>query len=143
MFINDVKTSLTNGHIPVIATYIFSWVTSSVGNDPATTADDAFNGQYIATYEKNTAQGLHAMTVVGYNDNIWCDLNGNGIVDAGEKGAFKIANSWGNYWNSGFIWITYDSLCTVSAVPANGTWPTSDRVSGGIFQGSTGYTITV
>lgn len=36
------------------------------------------------------------MTLVGYNDNIWVDINGNGIVDNGEKGAFKIANSWGN-----------------------------------------------
>ena len=53
----------------------------------------------------------HAMTVVGYNDNIWIDLNGNNIVDTNEKGAFKIASSWGttNIWeDEGFSWFLYN-----------------------------------
>ena len=60
----------------------------------------------------------HALTVVGYNDSVWCDLNGNGRKDPGESGAFKAANSWGNGWgNDGFIWILYDAMNEVSAVP--------------------------
>jgi hypothetical protein len=39
------------------------------------------------------------------------DINGNGIVDSGEKGALKIANSWGDYWkNDGYSWVAYDAL---------------------------------
>ncbi len=41
----------------------------------------------------------HAMTVVGYDDTIWCDVNGNNKCDAGEKGAFKVANSHGTGYN--------------------------------------------
>lgn len=142
--IGNIKTQLANGHILVIGTYVYSWATARVGTDPTPGADNTYAGQYIASYEKNTAQGGHAMTIVGYNDNIWCDLNGNGQVDSGEKGAFKIANSWGTGdWNGGYRWITYDSLRTTSAVPASGTWPTRDRASGGLFFSGTVYTLTV
>ena len=46
------------------------------------------------------------MTLVGYNDNIWVDINHDGKIQTGEKGAFKIANSWGADYeggNNGFI----------------------------------------
>ncbi|MBF0259083.1 MAG: PKD domain-containing protein [Desulfamplus sp.] len=68
------------------------------------------------------------MTVVGYNDNIWVDINGNGSVDSGEKGAFRIANSWGTGWGEGgFAWMAYDALKNPSAVSAG---PSSGRVYG-------------
>lgn len=57
------------------------------------------------------------MTIVGYNDNIWTDINGNNSVDDGEMGALKIANSWGDgYANNGFIWLAYDALNDESCV---------------------------
>ncbi len=57
------------------------------------------------------------MTIVGYNDNIWIDINSNGKVDDGEKGAFKIANSHGpDYANNGFVWMAYDALNKKSSV---------------------------
>ncbi|XZM35479.1 hypothetical protein ACSXAY_18975, partial (plasmid) [Clostridium perfringens] len=63
-------------------------------------------------------KGAHEMTIVGYNDDIWVDINNNGIVDNGEKGAFKIANSWGKgYGNDGFIWLAYDAINKKSSVP--------------------------
>ena len=44
------------------------------------------------------------------------DFN-NDKVDAGEMGAFKIANSWGKtYRNNGFTWVAYDALNEVSSV---------------------------
>jgi PKD repeat protein/C1A family cysteine protease len=142
--IANIKTQVANGHIMVIGTYVNSWVKTQISNDPATTADDNYTGQYIASYERNTSQGGHGMTIVGYNDDLWCDLNGNGAVDPGEKGAFKIANSWGTGdWNGGFRWITYDSLRTASIAPTSATWPTSDRMTGGIFFSGTVYTLTV
>lgn len=64
-----------------------------------------------------TITSEHSMTVVGYNDNIWCDVNGNNIQDAGETGAFKIANSWGTTWKDmGYAWILYDSLLSTSRI---------------------------
>ncbi len=62
--------------------------------------------------------GGHAMTVVGYDDNVWCDINNNNVIDEAELGAFKVANSWGeDYGNDGYIWVAYDALNRVSAVP--------------------------
>jgi C1A family cysteine protease len=64
-----------------------------------------------------TIPGEHTMTVVGYNNNVWCDVNGNNIQDAGETGAFKIANSWGTTWKDmGYAWILYDSLLSTSRI---------------------------
>ncbi len=141
--ISDIKTQLANGHVMVIGTYVTSWVQKVVGNDPSTTGDDAYNNQKIASYMKSSNQGGHGMTIVGYNDILWCDLNGNGTVDPGEKGAFKIANSWGTGdWNKGYRWVTYDALRATSTVPPAGTWPTSDRASSGIFWSGNIFTLT-
>ena len=82
-------------------------------------------------YFVNGDQGSHAMTIVGYNDAIWTDVNGNSVIDPGEKGAFKIANSWGSSWqDAGFVWIAYDALRTESALPDG---PSDNRHGG--FQG--------
>jgi len=36
------------------------------------------------------------------------DLNGDGQVSASEKGALRIANSWGTGWGeAGYMWIKY------------------------------------
>ena len=63
----------------------------------------------------------HFVTLVGYDDNIWVDVNNNGVVNTGELGAFKIANSWGTgFSNSGYIWLSYDALkknTDISGVP--------------------------
>jgi PKD repeat protein len=144
VLIEQLKTQLANGHVMVIGTYVSSWVSSTIKNDPATAEDDAFVNQRIATYMKNTRLGGHGMTLVGYNDEIWCDLNGDGNVDSGEKGAFKIANSWGTGdWNAGFRWVTYDSLYGTSQVHSTASWPTTDRYSYGIFRGGDMYSLTV
>lgn len=69
--------------------------------------------------------GGHAMAVVGYDDNAWCDVNNNGIVENCEKGAFKIADSYGedgaNYDTNGYFWLLYDSINKISANTIN-TW---------------------
>ncbi len=53
----------------------------------------------------------HALTIVGYDDRILFDLDGNGIAgeaDKDERGAWIIVNSWGSGWaNGGFIYCPY------------------------------------
>jgi len=125
--IDQVKQMLLNGYVLNFPTYINSWNWKTIGNDPDTTEDDAFAGKRCA-YFVNGTSGYHAMTVVGYNDNIWVDINGNNAVDAGEKGAFRIANSWGTGWGeSGFAWMAYDALKNPSAVAGG---PSDGRVYG-------------
>lgn len=87
---------------------------------PKTPANDAngVTGQYYVGKWGKTVD--HALTIVGYDDNIEFDLNGNGIVgekEADEVGAWIVVNSWGNTWcNSGFIYCPYHN-----AVPAEGS----------------------
>lgn len=86
--------------------------------------DNSVSGQWAIPYYKTDENGTanldaHAMTMVGYNDNIWIDINDNGVVDPHEKGAFKIANSYGKdepYSNGGFIWVAYDAVNQQSLV---------------------------
>ena len=125
--INLVKEMILNGYILNIPTYIYSWQYKTIADDPSTTADDPFVGK-SCVYWVNGTSGYHAMTVVGYNDDIWVDINSNGDVDAGEKGAFRIANSWGTGWGeAGFRWMAYDALKNPSAVSGG---PSSGRKTG-------------
>jgi PKD repeat protein/C1A family cysteine protease len=125
--IDQVKQLLNNGYVLNIPTYISSWQYKTIGNDPSTSEDDAYVGKQICYWVNGTA-GYHGMTVVGYNDTIWVDINGNGAVDAGEKGAFRIANSWGTGWGeSGFVWMAYDALKNPSAVVGG---PSTSRING-------------
>lgn len=125
--ISLVKQMLLDGYILNIPTYISSWQYKTISNDPSTSADDAYAGKSIC-YWVNGTNGYHAMAVVGYNDDIWTDINNNGAVDAGEKGAFRIANSWGTGWGeAGFCWMAYDALKSPSAVTGG---PSTGRIMG-------------
>jgi len=78
--------------------------------------------------------GPHSMTIVGYDDDIKFDFNGDGEYTTNinldgdptinlhdrEIGAFLVANSWGAYpWgNEGFIWVPYKLM--VEGLASNG-----------------------
>ncbi|MBQ3928764.1 MAG: hypothetical protein II711_01560, partial [Clostridia bacterium] len=113
-----VKTALNHGEILAFTSHspANSWQYLTL-----TAASDAeINKGCIGQYTMKSAdynKGGHRMTIVGYNDNIWTDINGNHQIDAGEMGAFKIANSWGkSYRNGGFSWVAYDALNAKSSV---------------------------
>lgn len=127
-----IKQALNNGHVLTFATFIDSWVYTIIKRDPAN-INNSHVGEYACVY-MNGQRGGHFMTIVGYDDNLWIDINGNGKVDSGERGAFLIANSWGTNWgNSGFIWISYDAFLASSAVSRG---PSAGRVPAGIYLNS-------
>ena len=111
--LNDIKKILSNGYVVTFPTYFNSFVYTT-----STT-----NGESSIKYMKDSQQGGHAMTIVGYDDNFWTDVNSNGKKDAGEMGAFKVANSHGtSYKNDGYVWLCYDALnydSSVSNAPTN------------------------
>lgn len=119
----NAKQLLANGHVLMIGTYINSWVYKTISANPLASSNP-FVGQQ-AMYAMKGSNGGHAITVVGYDDSIWIDINGNGAVESGELGAFKLANSWGSGWgNQGFIWAAYDAFRSTSQVSG---WNTFGR----------------
>ena len=78
---------------------------------PKTAANDAA-GATNQYYVSDWGSGVdHALTIVGYDDRVEFDLDGNGVkgeVDKDEVGAWIIVNSWGSSWcNKGFIYCPY------------------------------------
>ena len=110
------KTALNDGKIVGYSTYVSSWVCTKLKQNANAPENAKFKDQECVIVRDGSA-GPHGMAIVGYNDDIWCDVNNNDKVDAGEMGAFKIVNSWGDgYANGGFSWVAYDALNEVSAV---------------------------
>ncbi|MBQ7385716.1 MAG: starch-binding protein [Ruminococcus sp.] len=114
--LNEIKYVLSQGHPIVYSAFIYSWVSTKIEAHPDAPENNKYLGEEIVKYQDGF-NGSHSMILVGYNDNIWVDLNSNGNVDEGEMGAFKIANSWGEgYANKGFCWVAYDAINKVSSV---------------------------
>jgi C1A family cysteine protease len=114
----SIKGLLANGEVLTFATYISGWQFTTVQDNKSTPDDNAFVRKPVAYWVNGSpTPANHMMTIVGYNDRIWTDINKNRKVDTGETGALKIANSWGPGWmDSGFCWLAYDALRSVSAV---------------------------
>ncbi|WP_438480231.1 hypothetical protein [Oleiharenicola lentus] len=110
MFLRRIKLLLVNGHVLTAATAIDAWNKEFIVDNPGSRLDASHVGEFIATVV-GLKSGNHCITIVGYNDDLWVDLNGDGEVNPGEKGALKIANSWGvGDWNRGFRWLHYSAL---------------------------------
>ena len=81
---------------------------AKIPSTPANSSAGVVGKKYVKAWGP---QVDHALTIVGYDDRIEFDLDGNGV--AGEKskdevGAWIIVNSWGSWWgNSGFIYCPY------------------------------------
>lgn len=78
---------------------------------PSTPTNNAIGVAGMKYVKRWGTQVDHALTLVGYDDRIEFDLNGNGVFgekNADEVGAWIIVNSWGSGWcNGGFIYCPY------------------------------------
>ncbi|MDE3046240.1 MAG: hypothetical protein KGJ02_06310 [Verrucomicrobiota bacterium] len=127
-----IKSALNNGHVLTFGTYFNGWQTTTIQSNPNTL--NKYVGEQAITYTQGM-DGGHLITVVGYDDDVWIDVNGNNKVDAGEKGAFLVANSFGQYYgNAGYMWISYDAFRAVSAVPPY--WPETSRTPAALAGGN-------
>jgi hypothetical protein len=53
----------------------------------------------------------HSMTIVGYNDSVYYDIDGNGTISDNEFGGVITVNSWGtSFGNNGKVYVMYDVL---------------------------------
>ncbi len=112
----EVKTALANGDVLKFSSYIYDWDYDTIKTNEGAPENAKYEGEKFVRVVKGY-EGGHGMAIVGYNDDLWCDVNKNDKIDSGEMGAFKIANSWGEgYGNKGFMWIAYDALNKVSVV---------------------------
>ncbi len=104
--LDQIKSYLNDGNIITYSCDIYGWNYKTLSAASGTT----HAGEYIAVSAQNGGS-WHRMTLVGYDDNVCFDINGDGTIQDAERGAFKIANSWGNtYKNGGFCWVSYDAL---------------------------------
>ncbi len=116
-----IKGALNEGHVLAVDMYASDegWSRKTIENS---------NERIIYRCSSPTGGTNHALTIVGYDDTIWCDINEDGVAQDAEYGAFKVANSWGDSWeNDGFIWVAYDALNKYSAVEG-WTQPSTNRV---------------
>lgn len=93
--IEGVKALIASG-VPVT----FAMTSSNIGS---------FGDNYVlSSWEYTVGLADHAQTLVGYDDS---------IVEDGERGAFKVVNSWGpDFGDGGFYWLTYDAIKEIGAV---------------------------
>ncbi|MDO5560831.1 MAG: dockerin type I domain-containing protein [Oscillospiraceae bacterium] len=106
--LDKLKALLRDGKLIVTSGY-FRYTTKKIPGSGEYAAVENLKPRIVT---EDNAVG-HAFTIVGYDDNIEYDINGNGTIEECEKGAFKIANSWGNQareHNNGFIWVMYDAI---------------------------------
>lgn len=98
---------------------------------PKTAANDAAGVTGMGYVHRWGTQVDHAVTMVGWDDRIEFDLDGNGVageVSKDEKGAWIIVNSWGNWENNGFIYCPYKYAGPVSD-------PTTGAMKSGYWSG--------
>lgn len=123
--IREMKRLLLNGHLLAGATHIDGWNRVTVAAHPGASTRGRAVGEALCTRvvpAPNDALS-HAVTVVGYDDDVWFDFDANGEIDPGERGAFKVANSWGPQdWNRGFRWLHYSAVARLGPSAGDATW---------------------
>ena len=113
--LDEMKKYLNEGHIINFAAQYRKYMYGTLPEESSHAGEKC-----IYNSRSNGSSQGHEMTIVGYDDNICYDINGNGTIEEAERGAFKIANSHGDAWaNHGFGWVMYDSLNNYSSCIEN------------------------
>jgi hypothetical protein len=107
LFINKLKEELYNGNVVSTSTY-FNY---DLGMKKVWPEEDNSEYAVYQNYKQYGSYSGHQFTIVGYDDSIECDINGDKKIDEKtEKGAFKVVNTWGNWANKGYVWVMYDAV---------------------------------
>ena len=105
-----LKKNLSEGKPAALGSLAYNWNFSVV-------ASGEHKGEVAIDRCDLNKTGGHIIAFVGYDDNIWIDINYDGKVQEAEMGAFKMINSWGKDWgNDGYVWVAYDSLNKTSQI---------------------------
>ncbi len=131
--VSAIMTNSTTG-INTLRNYLFDHLSGSAVGGIACFTTDAAALWNLGTVPAGTPEAGkhiipvwpdlpdHGLTVVGYNDSVRfdvnndgkftnnLDINGDGVVDVRdwEIGAFKLANSYGGYWeDTGYVYCLY------------------------------------
>lgn len=118
-----MKTALALGNTIVLTTEISGWQYSFLDRDGCGSYGKI--GDQIVFASAKSGQILnHAITIIGYDDDITCTVNGHTF-----RGAFQCANSSSTEWkNSGYCWILYDAFRETSECAALDSSKEDDHV---------------
>jgi C1A family cysteine protease len=131
--LTEMKELLCTGHVLTFTTDYGSYYSDPDGvyyfpggnqSNSDWIYDTLSNGDRVCIMGRNieAVRKGHGLSIVGYDDTIWYDYDGDEEVDDYELGAFKIVNSHDtNYGNDGFIWVMYDALNAQSNYTPNNT----------------------
>jgi len=107
--LDSVKKLLQDGEVLVVQFDYQGYKTGMVQDNPDDAKDDPYVGQSVLVSGKNGPD--HTVALVGYNDHIWTDLNGDGKVQPNELGAVKLQESFQDKAvNKTFRWVAYDAV---------------------------------
>lgn len=110
--LNPIKELLNSGHLLTFSSRFSGSRGTRLADGRCTIY--TLNTDALTEEQKSSSLG-HMLTIVGYDDNAWCDLDQDGQVDEYEKGAFIVANSWGtSYGDNGYFLLMYDAVNAVS-----------------------------
>lgn len=93
----QLRQHLTEGDVFVTSVVVYQDYLSATGG----------NDVYDGPRGNSSYVGLHALTVVGFNDS----RSYTNIDSQTSYGAFKLVNSWGSGWSGdGYFWISYNEV---------------------------------
>jgi hypothetical protein len=100
-----VKDLLASGEVLVLQFSPARVDTLRTKNNPGTTKDDATVGESIIVSGRNGPD--HTVALVGFDESLWVDVNGDRAVTPDELGALKVVESVsGPGVNNGYRWIS-------------------------------------
>ena len=109
--VEKIKDAVATGNVVVTGGFSSYWHYDTI--DEFGLGDLGKKGDQAIIYSAESGNpGGHQVSIVGYDDNITYTCAGVTM-----KGAFQVANSWGDWKNDGYVWLMYDAINKVSEYP--------------------------